>query len=171
MSASQASLLHCKDKISKFWNKYSQKRNIGVSVPISPFMRLWVIYICPWPVCLFCWRKYVDRSWDYINRSKTHECGNRAEAALFPEKEYISGIFVAVYTLKVAVMESIYASCIALSKLQWYGSMRIIIKKSIVMHMPPIRFQFWTFCCAFKLISSGYTNSSNLSYMLLFCLK
>jgi hypothetical protein len=40
------------------------------------------------------------------------------------------------YTLKVAVMESIYASCIALIKLQWYGSMRIIIKKSIVMHMP-----------------------------------
>jgi hypothetical protein len=35
-----------------------------------------------------CWRKYVDRSWDYINRSQTHECGT--------EKEYISGIFVAV---------------------------------------------------------------------------
>jgi hypothetical protein len=27
-------------------------------------------------VCLFCWRKYVDRSWEYINRSQTHECGN-----------------------------------------------------------------------------------------------
>ena len=65
-----------------------------------------------------------------------------AEAALYPEKEYISGIFVAVYTLKVAVMESIYASCIALIKLQWYGSVRIIIKKSIVKHIPLIRFQF-----------------------------
>jgi hypothetical protein len=47
--------------------------------------------------------------------------------------------------------------------LQWYGSMRIIIKKSIVMHMPLGFNSFWTFCCAFKLISSGYTNSSILS--------
>ncbi len=67
---------HCKDKIPKFRNKYSQKRNIGVSVPISTFMRLWAIYIFPQSICLFCWRKYVDRSWDYINRSQTHECWN-----------------------------------------------------------------------------------------------
>ncbi len=53
-----------------------QKRNIGVSVPISTFMCLLAIYIFPRLVCLFCWRKYVDRSWDYKNRSQTHECGN-----------------------------------------------------------------------------------------------
>jgi hypothetical protein len=29
-----------KDKIAKFRNKYSQNRNIGVSVPIYTFMRL-----------------------------------------------------------------------------------------------------------------------------------
>ncbi len=86
--------LHCKDKTPKVLKKYFQKRNIGVSVQISTFMRLWVIYIFPRSVCLFCWRKYVDRSWYYINGSQTHECG--AEAALFPGKEYISGIFVAV---------------------------------------------------------------------------
>jgi hypothetical protein len=41
--------------------------------------------------------QYVDRSWEYINRSQTHECGNWAEAAQFPEKEYINEIFLAVY--------------------------------------------------------------------------
>jgi hypothetical protein len=39
--------------------------------------------------------KYVDQSWEYINRSQTHECGG-TEAAQFPEKEYINGIFLAV---------------------------------------------------------------------------
>jgi hypothetical protein len=38
----------------------------------------------------------VDRSWDYINRSQTQDVEIGAEAALFLEKEYISGIFVAV---------------------------------------------------------------------------
>ncbi len=38
----------------------------------------------------------MDRSWEYINRSETHEIGNGAEAALFPEKEDINGIAVAM---------------------------------------------------------------------------
>ncbi len=77
---------HCKDKIPKFRNKYSQKRNIGVSVPVSTFMRLWAIYIFPRSICLFCWRKYVDRSWDYINRSQTHECWNWSWGRAIPRK-------------------------------------------------------------------------------------
>ncbi len=87
---------HCKDKMPKIWNKYSQKRNIGASVPIYTFMCLWANYIFPRWVCLFCWRKYVDWSWEYINQSKILNVEIGAEAALFPEKEYINGIAVAV---------------------------------------------------------------------------
>jgi hypothetical protein len=39
----------------------------------------------------------VDRSWE--NRSQTHDVEIGAEAAQFPEKEYINGIAVAVHHL------------------------------------------------------------------------
>ncbi len=76
------------------------EKNFAAPVPISTFMCLWAIYIFPRSTCLFCCRKYVDRSWDYINRSQTHECGNwEIEAAQFPEKEFINGVFVAVHLM------------------------------------------------------------------------
>ncbi len=47
----------------------------------------------------FAAAKYVDLSWEYANRSQTHECENWDwEAAQVPEKEYINGIFSAVHT-------------------------------------------------------------------------
>jgi hypothetical protein len=55
-------------------------------VPISTYMCLWANYIFPRWVCLFCWRNYVDRSWEYINRSQTHECGNWGWGRAIPRK-------------------------------------------------------------------------------------
>jgi hypothetical protein len=48
--------------------------------------------------------KSVDRSWQYINCSQTHECGNwvGTKAAQFPFLEYINGIFVAVWLVRFA---------------------------------------------------------------------
>ncbi len=76
-------------QMPKIWNKYSQKGNIRASVPVSTFMCLWANYIFSRWVCLFCWRKYVDRSWEYINRSQTHECRNWGCGRAIPRK----GIF------------------------------------------------------------------------------
>ncbi len=69
----------------KIWNKYSQKRNIGASVPIP--------HSC---VCerinshdgsaSSAWWKYVDWSLEYINRSQTHECGNWGWGRAIPRK-------------------------------------------------------------------------------------
>ncbi len=49
-------------------------------------MCLWAIYVFPRPICPFCCRKYVDRSWEYINRSQTHECGNWGWGRAIPRK-------------------------------------------------------------------------------------
>ncbi len=77
---------HCIEPILKIQNKNSQKRTCAATVPISTFMYLWAIYILPQSICLFCCKKYVDRSREYINRSQTHECGNWDWGRAIPRK-------------------------------------------------------------------------------------
>ncbi len=55
---------------------YSYSGNCMASVPISTFMCRWAIYIFPGSVHMFLAAQLGDRSWEYINRSQTHECGN-----------------------------------------------------------------------------------------------
>jgi hypothetical protein len=62
--------------------------------------------IFPPSICLFCCRKYFDQSREYINRSQTHACEIGTEAAEFPKKEYINGIFFAVHCQKTSPLSS-----------------------------------------------------------------
>jgi hypothetical protein len=79
---------------TKYRNFESNSPRKGISGSQSQFPH--DLYFPTIGLPLFCWRKYVDRSWDYINRSQTHECGNRAWGRAIYRKGIISGIFVAV---------------------------------------------------------------------------
>ena len=75
---------------SQKWNCSFQNRIIMFCLPVPRPIYLWEIYISPGSVCLLCYTgKYVDQSWEYINRSQTHECGNCDWGHAIPRK----GIF------------------------------------------------------------------------------
>ncbi len=65
-----------KRTVPKILNKYSQKWNCAASFRISTFMYLWAIYLVPQIGPQTQNSKMADRSWEYKNRSLTHECIN-----------------------------------------------------------------------------------------------
>ncbi len=66
-------VVHCKDTIPKILHKYSRKRNCA-AFPISTFCGRFIYSLDR--SAYSAAGKYVDRSWEYINRSQTNECGN-----------------------------------------------------------------------------------------------
>ncbi len=65
---------------------FPEKEYRGLSPNFHIHVSLSELYKFSRWVCLFCWRKYVDRSWEYINRSQTHECGNWGWGRAIPRK-------------------------------------------------------------------------------------
>jgi hypothetical protein len=58
---------------------YFSSGNCMASVPVSTFMCLWAIYTVysqDRSTCFLQKNRQIDFLWEYINRSKTHECGN-----------------------------------------------------------------------------------------------
>ncbi len=71
---------------SQKWNCYFQNRIIMICLPIPSFIYCErYIYFQNWSAYSAA-GKYVDRSWEYINRSQTHECGNWDWGRAIPRK-------------------------------------------------------------------------------------
>jgi hypothetical protein len=89
------------------WNVYTAKtkyRNFETNIPRkgisgsqSQFPHSCVcerfIYSHDRSPYIFCWRKYVDWSWDFINRSQTHESWNWGWGRAIPRKGINKGDF------------------------------------------------------------------------------
>jgi hypothetical protein len=89
-------------KYSQKWNCYFQDRMFCLAVPTLIY--LWEIYIFPGSVCLFFCREIcgpiLHGNIQIAHRHMNVEIGT--DAAQFPEKEYINGIFFAVWFTPLA---------------------------------------------------------------------
>ncbi len=86
---------------SQKYNCYFQNRIIMFCLPIPTLIYLLEIYTFPGSVCLFCCKKYVDWSWEYINRSQTHKCGNWYWGHAIPRKGiYRCNFLCSAYNLR-----------------------------------------------------------------------
>ncbi len=65
---------------------FPEKEYRGLSPNFYIHVSVSNIYLPTIGLPIFCWRKYVDRSWDYINRSQTHECWNWGWGRAIPRK-------------------------------------------------------------------------------------
>jgi hypothetical protein len=69
-----------------------QKMNINIIIvfwlPVPTLIYLWEVYILYFQdqSAYSAAEKYVDRSWEYINRSQTYECGNLDWGRAIPRK-------------------------------------------------------------------------------------
>ncbi len=71
---------------SQKWNCYFQNSIIMFCLSVPTLIYLWEIYIFPGLVCLFCCRKVCGPTWEDINSSQTHECGNCDWGCAIPRK-------------------------------------------------------------------------------------
>ncbi len=83
-------------------------------------MCLWANYIFPPSICLFCCRKYVDRSWEYKNRSQTHECRNWDLDRTIPRKGiHICDFCWSAYVFAVFFLTHTHTRSMLIERCQW----------------------------------------------------
>ncbi len=80
-------VLTAKNQYRKFETKFPEKELRGHSPNFQIHLSVSDLYpVFPRSICLFCCRKCMDRSWEYINHPPTHECGNWDWGRAIPRK-------------------------------------------------------------------------------------
>jgi hypothetical protein len=84
---SAALVYTAKQNAKNFQQIFPEKEYRGLSPNFHIHVSVSELYtVFPRWVCLFCRRKYVDQSWEFISRSGTHKCGNCGWGHAIPQK-------------------------------------------------------------------------------------